>query len=70
MWSNQADKFTWCDDLGAFPERRKVLAIAGDQKVCMHCIGALNKDVVVRTASRAGFVIGRRNVVRWTRPAG
>jgi hypothetical protein len=50
MWRNQADKFTWRDDLCVFPERRKVLPIAGDQKVRTRRIDALDKDVVVRIA--------------------
>jgi hypothetical protein len=49
-WRNQADKFTWRDDLCVVPERRKMLAITRDQKVRTRRIRALDKDVVVWTA--------------------
>jgi hypothetical protein len=47
MRRNQANKFTWRDDLRILPERRKVFTIAGDQKVGTSRIGALDEDVVV-----------------------
>jgi len=47
MRRNQADKFTRCDNLRILPERRKVLTVAGDQKVGTGRIGALDEDVVV-----------------------
>ena len=50
MWRHQADEFAGRDDLRILPVRRKVLAIAGDQKVGASRVGTLDKDVVVRIA--------------------
>ena len=50
MWCHQADKFTGRDDLRTLPEGRKVLTIAGDQKVGPSRVGTFDKDVVVRIA--------------------
>ena len=50
MGCHQADKFTGRDDFRILPEGRKVLTIAGDQKVGPSRVGTLDKDVVVRIA--------------------
>jgi hypothetical protein len=50
MWGRHADKLARRDDLCVLPERRKVPAIAGDQKIGTSRIGALNKDIIVRVA--------------------
>ena len=50
MWRHQADKIAGRDDLRILPVSRKVLAIAGDQKVGASHVGTLDKDVVVRVA--------------------
>ena len=58
MWRHQADKFSGRDDLRILPEGRKVLTIAGDQKVGASRVGALNKDVVVRIACHLDMARG------------
>ena len=58
MWRNQADKFTGRNDLRILPEGRKVLTIAGDQKVGAGCVGALDKDVVIRIARHLDLARG------------
>ena len=50
MRRNQGNEFTGRDDLRILPERRKVLPIAGDEKVGASRVRTLNEDVVVRIA--------------------
>lgn len=59
MWRHDVDKFTGRDDLRILPESRKVLTVAGDQKVGAGSVGALDKDVVVRIACH--FDLARRS---------
>ena len=62
MWRNKTDKLARRDNLCFFPERRKVLAVAGDQKVGTTRIGALNKDIVVRVARHTDPAGGRNQM--------
>ncbi len=62
MRRNKADKLPRRDDLRILPERREVLPIARDEIVGTSCIGALDKDVVVRIA-RHFEAAGWRNQV-------